>query len=132
LDPRDVVRLVAAVEAGADLAIARRRPTSRSAWPLHARVANRELARRVRRRTGVPLRDIGPMRAARRVPLGDLGVTDMRFGYPLQTVVRAADAGWRLVAVDVDYHPRSGRSKVTGTIGGTVRAIRDMSAVLAS
>ncbi|MCW2657307.1 MAG: glycosyltransferase, partial [Jatrophihabitans sp.] len=44
---------------------------------------------------------------------------------------RAAEAGWQIVQTDVPYTPRAGRSKVTGTIRGTVQAIRDMSAVLA-
>ena len=43
----------------------------------------------------------------------------------------AARAGWRIVERDIDYRPRAGRSKVTGTVRGTVRAVRDMSVVLA-
>ncbi|MGI8761400.1 MAG: glycosyltransferase family 2 protein [Jatrophihabitantaceae bacterium] len=131
LDPCDVLRLLAAVRDGADLAVGRRRPVTRGAWPTHARLANRELARRVRRRTGVSLRDIGPLRLARREALLQLGLSERRCGYPVETVVLAARAGWRIEQVDVAYSPRTGRSKVTGTLGGTVRAIRDMSAVLA-
>jgi glycosyltransferase involved in cell wall biosynthesis len=132
LDPQQLPEVVAAVAAGrADLVLGRRRPTARGAWPLHARVANAELARRLRRRSGVRLRDLGPMRAARRRALLDLDLRDRRFGYPLEMVVRAADAGWRIDEVDVDYRPRTGRSKVTGTVRGTVRAVQDMSAVLA-
>jgi dTDP-L-rhamnose 4-epimerase len=78
----------------------------------------------------VRVRDIGPMRAARRVDLLKLGMTDRRSGYPLETVVRAADAGWRVDEVDVPYLPRSGASKVTGTWRGTWTAVRDMTAVL--
>jgi hypothetical protein len=89
------------------------------------------LSRRIRRRTGVALHDLGPMRAARRTALLGLGLTDRRSGYPLETVVRAADADWRIVEVDVDYLPRSGRSKVTGTPLGAARAVHDMSKVLA-
>ncbi len=114
-----------------DLIVARRRPTSFRAWPLHARVANQVLAWRVRKATGVGLRDIGPVRIARREPLLALAIRDRRSGYPLETVLRAAAAGWRIEAADVDYLPRSGRSKVTGTIRGTVQAVRDMTAVLA-
>jgi dTDP-L-rhamnose 4-epimerase len=132
LDLRQLPRVVAPVVAGAaDLVLGRRRPVSRGAWPPHARIANRELARRIRRRTGLRLTDLGPMRAAARTPLVELGVRDRRSGYPLETVVRAADAGWRVHEVDVDYLPRTGRSKVTGTVRGTVRAVADMSAVLA-
>jgi hypothetical protein len=115
----------------ADLVLGRRRPTNLSAWPLHARLGNAELTRRLRRRSGVRLRDLGPMRAGRRLDLLGLGLADRRFGYPLEMVLRAADASWRIEEVDVDYRPRTGRSKVTGTVRGTVRAVRDMSAVLA-
>jgi len=72
------------------------------------------------------------MRAARRAALLDLGLTDRRSGYPLEMVVKAADAHWCVAEVDVDYAPRTGRSKVTGTPLGVVRAVRDMSGVLAS
>lgn len=127
LDPADALRL-AAVDA--DLVVGRRRPTTWTAWPPHARLANRELARRVRRRTGVAMSDIGPLRVAPRERLLALGLTDRRSGYPVETVVRAADAGWRIAQVDVAYSPRTGRSKVTGTWRGTATAVRDMSAVL--
>jgi hypothetical protein len=72
------------------------------------------------------------MRAARREALLGLRLTDRRSGYPLETVVRAADAGWRIAEVDVDYLPRSGRSKVTGTPLGAARAIKDMTKVLSA
>jgi glycosyltransferase involved in cell wall biosynthesis len=129
LDPRELPRLVAALDE-ADLVLGRRRPTSRGAWPLHARLGNSVLVRSLNRRAGTALRDIGPMRAARRTGLVALGLTDRRFGYPLELVLKAADAGWRVGEIDVPYRPRTGRSKVTGTVGGTVRAIRDMRRVL--
>jgi glycosyltransferase involved in cell wall biosynthesis len=131
LDPRQLVRVTAPVTGGhADLVLGRRRPVSRGAWPWHLRLANAELSRRIRRRTGVALHDLGPMRAGRRTALLGLGLTDRRSGYPLETVVRAADAGWRIAEVEVDYLPRSGRSKVTGTPLGAARAVLDMSKVL--
>ncbi|WP_329363487.1 glycosyltransferase family 2 protein [Streptomyces sp. NBC_00669] len=131
LDPALLKELAAPVLAGsADLVLGRRRPTSPRAWPPHARLANLQLARLVRRRTGLRLHDLGPMRVARRAALLDLELTDRRSGYPLQMVVRAADAGWRITEADVPYTPRSGRSKVTGTWRGTWHAVRDMSAVL--
>jgi glycosyltransferase involved in cell wall biosynthesis len=132
LDPRQLPRLAAPLLAGeADLVLGHRAPTRRDAWPLPARLANRELARRVHRRTGVRLRDLGPMRAARREALLGLNLTDRRFGYPLEMVLSAAAAGWRLAEVEVAYLPRIGKSKVTGTVGGSVRTVRDMSRVLA-
>jgi glycosyltransferase involved in cell wall biosynthesis len=116
-----------------DGVVGRRRPTHRSAWPLHARVANTALGLMLRRRTGRALHDLGPMRAGRREALLALGITDRRFGYPLEMVTRAADAGWRILEVDVDYAPRAEgtKSKVTGTVRGTVRTINDMRKVLA-
>lgn len=132
LDLAQLPRVVAPVALGqADLAVGRRCATQWSAWPVHARLANAELARRVRRRTGADLRDVGPMRAARRQGLLALAIADRRSGYPLETVLRAARAGWVIAGVDVDYLPRSGRSKVTGTWLGTARAVQDMSRVLA-
>jgi glycosyltransferase involved in cell wall biosynthesis len=132
IDPGEVLPMLALVESmTADLVVARRRPTEPGAWPVHARLANRALAHRVRRRTGVALNDLGPLRVARRQALLDLGVTDRRSGYPLETVIRAADSGWRIAEVDVAYTPRAGKSKVTGTVRGTMQAISDMWAVLA-
>ncbi len=132
LDPADAMRLAEPVAAGqADLTVARRRALSRAAWPFSARVANYELARRIRRRTALPITDLGPLRVARRQAWLDLGVADRRSGYPLEQLLRAAAAGWRIQQLDVVYHPRVGRSKVTGTVRGSLRAVRDMRAVLA-
>ncbi|WP_238016813.1 glycosyltransferase [Dactylosporangium sp. AC04546] len=133
-DPRQLPRVADPVAAGeADLFLGRRRPTAPGAWPLHGRAGNAVVAWRLRRAAGVPVHDLGPMRAARRAALLALGLTDRGFGYPLEMVVRAAAAGWRVGEVDVDYAPRAagGRSKVTGTVAGTLRAVRDMSRVLA-
>jgi glycosyltransferase involved in cell wall biosynthesis len=126
-DPRDLPLVAEPVAAdGADLVLGARR----GAWPLHARAANRMLALELRRRCGARLTDLGPMRAARREPLLALGVRDRRFGWPLEMALRAARAGWVIAEVPVGYHPRAGRSKVTGTVRGTARAVRDMAAVL--
>jgi glycosyltransferase involved in cell wall biosynthesis len=132
-DPADLSAVAGPVLAGrADLVLGRRVVQGKGAWPLHARVGNRVLAAELRRRIGVPVRDLGPMRAARRAPLLALPMSDRRFGYPLEMVVRAAQAGWRIAETDVPYYPRTGKSKVTGTVGGTVRTVRDMRRVLAS
>ena len=123
--------LLAAASNVVDLVLGRRRPSARGAWPAHARLGNRAIAAAVRRRTGLQLHDLGPMRAARRAWLGELALADRRFGYPLEMVIRAAGAGWRIAELDVPYHPRTGRSKVTGTVRGTLRTVRDMSRVMA-
>jgi glycosyltransferase involved in cell wall biosynthesis len=131
LDPAHLPLVAAPVLDGdADLVLGARRPTRRSAWPIHARLANLVLASEVRRRTGAPLRDLGPMRAARCSRLRALGIADRRSGWPLEMVLRALNAGWRVREVDVAYAPRTGRSKVTGTVRGTFGAVRDMSRVL--
>jgi len=130
-DPRELPRVADPVDAGRfDLVLGARAPAPGS-WPAHARAANSLLAWELRRRAGVALRDLGPMRAARREALLGLGIEDRRFGWPLEMVLRAAAAGWRIDEVSVGYRPRQGRSKVTGTVRGTMRAVRDMAAALA-
>jgi len=132
LDPAQLPRVVDPIVSGAsDLMLGRRMPVSRGAFPWQLRVANRALASRIRRRTGIRIVDLGPMRAARREELLALAVVDRRSGYPAETVVRAADAGWRIGETGVDYLPRRGRSKVTGTPLGVWHAVRDMSAAIA-
>ena len=113
----------------ADLVIGAR-IASRGAWPAHARLANRVLAMEVRRRTGLRLADLGPMRAARREGLLALDLRDRRSGWPLEMVLRAQRAGWRIRNVPVEYSEREGRSKVTGTVKGTIGAVRDMGTLL--
>jgi hypothetical protein len=131
LDPHDLPSVAVPVLAGrADLVLGARRPTAWRAWPAHARLANAVLAAEVSRRGGRRLRDIGPMRAARCEPLRALGIRDRRFGWPLEMVLLAVSAGWRVDEIDVPYAPRIGRSKVTGTVRGTARAVRDMSRAL--
>jgi glycosyltransferase involved in cell wall biosynthesis len=133
LDPRELM-LVAAplLRREADLVLGARNATARGAWPLRARIANRALGQAVYRRSGQRLRDIAPMRAAWREPLLGLGLVDRRFGWPLEMILRATDAGWRVSEVEVSYRARrGGRSKVTGSLTGTVRAVRDMAAALA-
>lgn len=131
MDPADLVALAEPVMADdADLVLGRRRPTTRGAWPVHARLANLALSRLMRRASGVALHDLGPMRVARRQALLDLDLKDRRSGYPLEMVLRASEAGWRIVERDAPYSPRVGRSKVTGTIRGTWVAVKDMSRLL--
>lgn len=133
-DPAALPALADPVRAGTvRLATARRRPVGRGVWPWHARAGNAVLAWRLRRTSGLPVHDIGPMRAVRRDDLLALGLRDRRFGYPLELLIAAGRAGWPVLEVDVAYHPRAAgtRSKVTGSLTGTARAVRDMSAVLA-
>lgn len=133
LDPADVVPMVSLLTAGsADLVCGRRVPAERGAWPLHARLANRLLAWLLSAGAGSTLRDIAPMRTARRSELLALEVTDRRCGYPLQTLLLARRAGWRIVERDVAYRRRTAgtRSKITGTLRGTWIVVRDFLTVL--
>jgi glycosyltransferase involved in cell wall biosynthesis len=131
-DPHELPRVAGPVEAGtADLCLGARVPAP-GAWPWHARLANRALAWELRRRTGAKLTDLGPMRAADAERLLALGLRDRGSGWPLEMVLRAAAAGWRISETTVSYGPRAGgSSKVTGSVSGTLRAIRDMGALLA-
>jgi glycosyltransferase involved in cell wall biosynthesis len=130
LDPADLPLVAGPVAQGdADLVLGTRRAEP-GAWPPHARWGNRAIAFEMRRRTGLPLRDLGPMRAVRRKALLDLGMTDRRSGWPFEMVLRAAEAGWRIREVPVPYRARAGRSKVTGTGRGIARAFGDLVKVM--
>jgi glycosyltransferase involved in cell wall biosynthesis len=130
LDPVALPIVTAYIDNGEAELVIGSRIARAGAWPAHARVANRVLAFEVRRRTRLRLEDLGPMRAMNRVQLIELGMTDRRSGWPLEMVLRAVNSGWRVRNVPVEYSERSGRSKVTGTVGGTVRAVKDMSRIL--
>jgi glycosyltransferase involved in cell wall biosynthesis len=130
LDPARLPALLAPVMAGtADLVLGNRRP-QRGSWPLHARAANAVLAWLLRRLTGESVTDLGPMRAARRAELLSLGLEDRRSGYPLEMFVKASLRGWRIAEIPVEYAPRTGRSKITGTLRGTLTTVRDMAVQL--
>ncbi len=104
----------------------RRRPVRGLKWPWHARLGTAAVCWRLRTRYKLAVHDIAPMRVFRRDALMTLGVTDRRSGYPLELLVRAAAAGWRVVEVDVDYGPRTGgKSKVTGSVRGSFTAAVD-------
>ncbi|GLZ41783.1 glycosyl hydrolase [Actinokineospora sp. NBRC 105648] len=130
LDPGELPRLVALLD-GTQLAVGKRVPVGRGAWPWHARAGNAVLAALLRRR-GLPVTDIAPARAVRRADLLALGVRDRAFGYPLELLIRAAEAGWSVAEIPVAYRPRAAgtRSKVSGSVRGTLRAVRDMAGVL--
>jgi glycosyltransferase involved in cell wall biosynthesis len=134
IDPAETMPLLARVRSGeADLALGRRRPVGRGVWPWHARLGNALVLAWLRRRLGLAVRDLGAVRAVRREALLALGVADRGMGYPVELLDRAARAGWRIVEQDVAYLPRTAgtRSKVSGSIRGTVRTARDFWRVLA-
>jgi glycosyltransferase involved in cell wall biosynthesis len=132
-DPDDLEVLVEEVRSGrADLAVGRRRPVRRGVWPWHARAGNALIVAWLRRRIDLPVHDIAPIRVARRTELLELDVRDRRFGYPVELLQKATAAGWRFVEHDVAYHPRAEgtRSKVSGSVTGSLRTARDFWKVL--
>ena len=130
LNPEDLdIVCLPVLDGAADLLMGAREAEAR-AWPWHARQANRLLARKISRRTGTSIRDLGPMRAVNRQRLLDLEMTDRGFGWPLEMVLKGALKGWRIQERAVPYRPRIGRSKVSGTVRGTLRAGRDMGRIL--
>jgi hypothetical protein len=99
-------------------------------WPWHARAGNAAIAAVLRHR-GVPVHDIAPVRVARRQALLDLQIADRAFGYPLEMLLRAGAASWRIAELPVPYRARAGgRSKVSGSVRGSLGAVRDMAGLL--
>lgn len=132
-DPVELLPLVEDVRSGrADIAVGRRRPTGRGTWPWHARAGNALIVAWLRRRIGLPAHDIAPMRVCRRADLLALDVQDRRFGYPVEMLQKATQAGWRFTEHDVSYRPRAEgtKSKVSGSVRGTLRTARDFARVL--
>jgi glycosyltransferase involved in cell wall biosynthesis len=132
-DPDDLAPLLADVRHGrAEIAVGRRRPVGSGTWPWHARAGNALVVAWLRRRIGLPAHDIAPMRVAGREALLALGVRDRAFGYPVELLQRAVAAGWRFAEHEVGYHPRAEgtRSKVSGSVTGTLKTARDFARVL--
>lgn len=133
MDPRELGLLLESVASGeVTLAVGRRRPVRRGIWPWHARVGNAVVLWWLRRRTGIGVHDIAPVRVCRRNDLLALDVRDRRFGYPVELLVKAQRAGWTVRECDVSYSPRAAgtRSKVSGSVQGTLRTARDFARVL--
>ncbi len=125
-DPADMPMVVAPVMDGrADFVIGSRVSTraERGAVPLQARLGNWLVSRLIGVMYGVSLHDIGSFRAIRCSLLEGLEMREMTFGWPVEMVVKAARAGYRIVELPIHYRHRShGRSKVAGTIMGSVKA----------
>jgi cellulose synthase/poly-beta-1,6-N-acetylglucosamine synthase-like glycosyltransferase len=124
-DPSELDRILAPLlEGRADLVLGARRTGGRSAdHPIHAVLGTRAVAQVLRWRFGVRLRDLGPFRAIRRDTLLALGLREMTYGWPVEMVARAAQAGLRIHEVEVTHRPRlGGTSKVAGTVTGSMRA----------
>ncbi len=133
MDPADLLPMIEDVEQGrASMAVGRRRPSEAGVQPWHARLGNAMVLAWLRRRTGLPVHDIAPMRVCRRQDLLTLDLQDRRFGYPVELLVKAQAAGWVFREHDITYRPRAAgtKSKVSGTIRGTLRTARDFARAL--
>lgn len=133
MDLADLVPMLELVRSGAaTMAVGRRRPVARGVWPWHARVGTLVLATMIRRRSSFPIHDLAPMRVCRRDDLLALDVQDRRFGYPLELMLRAARAGWTVREIEVAYDRRAAgtRSKVSGSLRGSLRVAHDFVKVL--
>jgi glycosyltransferase involved in cell wall biosynthesis len=121
-DPRELPRVLEPLEHGTADFVLGARPIGRH-HPLHASLGSGLVARLVSLRYGVRLTDVGPFRAIRAPLLRRLDMRDLAFGWPVEMVVKAAALGARIVEVEVSQGPRrGGRSKVSGTLTGSVRA----------
>ncbi|HEV8441664.1 MAG TPA: glycosyltransferase family 2 protein [Methylomirabilota bacterium] len=120
--PEELPRVLSPLEdGGADLVLGARRFAG--GHPFHAALGTRLVAAFVSRRYGWRITDIGPLRAIRVDLLRRLGMRDRAFGWPVEMVVKAAALHGRLIEVPVSHEPRlGGRSKVSGTVVGSVRA----------
>ncbi len=133
MDAGELLPMLDEVESGrATMAVGRRRPVGPGAQPWHARWGNAAVLAWLRRRTGLAVHDIAPMRVCRRSDLLDLDLQDRRFGYPVELLVKAQAAGWTMTEHDISYHPRAAgtRSKVSGSVKGTLRTARDFARML--
>jgi len=123
--PEELPLLVAPIAAGhADLVVGSRvlgRAEPGALLP-QARVGNWIAARLIRVLHGLALSDLGPFRAVRFDALLDLGMSDPDFGWTVEMQLRAARRGLRYLEVPVSYRRRVGRSKISGTVSGSVRA----------
>lgn len=133
MDPAELPALLADVrDGGSTMCVGRRRPVSARVWPWHARAGTSALAWLIRRRSGLPIHDLAPMRVCRREDLLRLDVRDRRFGYPLELMLKAARAGWTVRERDIAYTERASgsRSKVSGSVRGTTLTALDFAKVL--
>ena len=124
-DPADLPMMLEPISNGrADFVIGSRvsKRAVRGAVPPQARLGNWLVSRMIHMLYDVHLHDIGSFRALRCSMLDALGMREMTFGWPVEMVVKAARAHYRIVELPIHYRRRShGRSKVAGTITGSIK-----------
>jgi len=123
--PAELSRLLAPILSGeADITLGSRLagPRTPGALPWHSILGNRMAAGLIRLRFGPRITDLGPFRAARVDVLRALALEETTYGWAVEMILKGSLAGYRIVEVPVSYHPRLGKSKITGTVRGSVGA----------
>ncbi|HJT57800.1 MAG TPA: glycosyltransferase family 2 protein [Ktedonobacteraceae bacterium] len=124
-DPADLpVMLEPIRNSQADFVIGSRvsKRAERGSVPPQARLGNWLVSRMISMFYGVHLHDIGSFRVVRCSMLDALGMSEMTFGWPVEMLVKAARAQYRIVELPIHYRRRShGRSKVAGTLAGSIK-----------
>jgi glycosyltransferase involved in cell wall biosynthesis len=123
--PTELPILLAPITEGrADITLGSRLQKQRSAraLPWHQVFGNRLAASLIRHLYGVEITDLGPFRAARAEVLRALALEETTYGWAVEMILKGALAGFRVIEVPVSYYPRIGKSKISGTMKGTVGA----------
>lgn len=112
------------VDGRADITLGSRlgKQSRRGAMPWHAAFGNHLAAFLIRHLYGMKISDLGPFRAGRADVLRQLGLEETTYGWAVEIILKGALAGFRIVEVPVSYYPRIGKSKISGTLHGTVGA----------
>lgn len=123
--PAELPLLLAPIADGrADITLGSRLcgPRTPGALAWHAALGNRLAAALITLLFRQKITDLGPFRAARAETLRALGLEETTYGWAVEMILKAARQGFRIVEVPVSYYPRIGRSKISGTIPGSVGA----------
>jgi glycosyltransferase involved in cell wall biosynthesis len=123
--PAELPLLLAPITDGrADITLGSRlrEQTNPRALPWHATFGNWLAASLIRPLYGVRLTDLGPFRAARADVLRKLALEEDTYGWAVEMILKGALQGFRIVEVPVSYYPRIGKSKISGTMRGTLGA----------
>src|SRR6201987_4723023 len=112
------------IQGHADITLGSRLGTkgNTGALPWHQSFGNRLSAGLIRILYGVKISDLGPFRAARAGVLHALGLKEATYGWAVEMILKGAIGGFRIVEVPVSYYPRIGKSKISGTVKGTIGA----------
>ena len=123
--PAELPLLLAPIAEGrADITIGSRLagPRTPGALPWHAMLGNWLAASLITNLYGPKISDLGPFRAARADVLRAVELEETTYGWAVELILKGAIHGFRIVEVPVSYHPRVGKSKISGTFRGTVGA----------